>query len=53
MMDVADLQQLPALEPVSSEVGLSIVSPCTVTCSDSCGYTCGAASCARTTVSPK
>jgi hypothetical protein len=44
---VADLQQLTELDPISmfEEFGLS---KCTKTCRDSCGFTCGAASCTHT-----
>jgi len=44
---VADLQQLPEIEPISmyQEVGLA---RCTKTCRESCGFTCGPASCTHT-----
>lgn len=54
MMDITELQLLPAEEPLDTEVGLSVViSPCTRTCSVSCTVTCGAASCGITSVSPE
>jgi len=44
---VADLQALPETEPISMyyEFGLS---RCTKTCRESCGFTCGPASCGHT-----
>jgi len=44
---VADLQELPETEPISMyyEFGLA---KCTRTCRDSCGFTCGGASCTHT-----
>jgi hypothetical protein len=44
---VADLQQLPETEPIFmyAEVGLA---KCTKTCRESCGFTCGPASCTHT-----
>jgi hypothetical protein len=44
---VADLQELPETEPISMyyEFGLA---RCTKTCRESCGFTCGPASCTHT-----
>jgi hypothetical protein len=44
---VADLQALPETDPIafSDEFGLR---PCTVSCKDSCAYTCGSLSCTHT-----
>jgi len=44
---VADLQELPETQPISmyDEFGLS---RCTRTCRESCGFTCGGASCTST-----
>ena len=44
---VAALQALPELEPIPfhDEFGLR---PCTVSCKDSCAYTCGSLSCTHT-----
>jgi hypothetical protein len=54
MTDINALQELPELEPLSLDLpGLSVAPPCTKTCSTSCTFTCGSASCGWTTVAPK
>lgn len=50
MTDITELQALPELEPLDLEVPGLAAKPCTLTCSSSCTYTCGSASCSWTLI---
>ena len=47
LFGVAELQALPEIEPTGLHEEFGLL-PCTVSCRESCGFTCGSLSCTHT-----